>query len=577
VRGFFENGGRTCYVVRAAVTTPGAPGRASAARLALPGVRSSLAGDLRDPATAGSTGLVFRTPPDLASTDLVVLRHPGLRPELHVIASTDGAGGVRLGGKLRATYPAGTRVEGYRAAMVLEATSPGNWGNRIRLDVTVLPTGTPGMDFALRVTVEPGPDRTHPREEELYTRLSLERDEPEYAPNVVNARSRLVRITAPEERKGREFTRVPGAPRLDLSLGAGEAEGLESPFRLEGGRDGLADVSADDLTGRLDDLRHRGLRLLEEIDEVSILCVPDAVIELPEGLVPPGDLPPAPCAPPAPEKPPDVVADDPTAAIPAATWPRVYYAMFDQCERLRDRVAIIDAPSTMRPTRDLLGWRDPFTSRFGALYCPWLRVADPLQGTGRYRPVPPSGHVAGVYARIDNLFGVHRPPANATLDGVADLAEEITARQQEELNPRGVNVLRAFPGRGIRVWGARSLAGLADADWRFIHVRRLMAMIEESIDISTQWTVFEPNDERLRRALVHSISVFLSTIWQRGGLKGNTPAEGFFVKCDETNNPPAVVDAGQLVCQVGVAVAAPMEFLVFEIRQKPEGAQVVEL
>jgi len=156
--------------------------------------------------------------------------------------------------------------------------------------------------------------------------------------------------------------------------------------------------------------------------------------------------------------------------------------------------------------------------------------------------------------------------------------ESISTARQEQLNPFGVNVLRAFPGRGVRVWGARSLADeKTDRDWRFIHVRRLISMIEESVEDSMQWTAFEPNDETLRATLVHSLSLFLDAIWQRGGLKGAVPEEGFYVKCDETNNPQTVIDAGQLVCEVGVAIAAPMEFIVFEVRQKPDGADIVEL
>jgi phage tail sheath protein FI len=204
-------------------------------------------------------------------------------------------------------------------------------------------------------------------------------------------------------------------------------------------------------------------------------------------------------------------------------------------------------------------------------------VPDSLDAGQLTRPVPPCGHVAGVYAQIDNRFGVHRPPANVALEFVTDVVDEITALQQEELNPHDVNAIRPFRGRGIRVWGARALAARDDNDWRFIHARRLMSMIEESVYKSMQWTVFEPNDFSLRRTLVHSLSVFLEAIWREGGLKGALPREGFYVKCDETNNPQAVVDAGQIVCEVGIAVAAPMEFIVFEIQQDPGGAAIVEL
>jgi len=222
-------------------------------------------------------------------------------------------------------------------------------------------------------------------------------------------------------------------------------------------------------------------------------------------------------------------------------------------------------------------WRYEFHTRFAALYYPWLKVPDPLDVDRLARAVPPSGHVAGVYAQIDSRFGVHRPPANVALEFITDVVDEVTGLQQEELNPHDVNAIRSFRGRGIRVWGARSLAASGDNDWRFIHTRRLMSMIEESVYKSMQWAVFESNDFSLRRTLVHSLSVFLEAIWRQGGLKGALPSQGFYVKCDETNNPPALVDAGQVVCEVGIAIAAPMEFIVFEIRQNPAGATIAEL
>jgi phage tail sheath protein FI len=347
--------------------------------------------------------------------------------------------------------------------------------------------------------------------------------------------------------------------------------------RLQGGQDGLSKVDVLDFTGGLADMR--GLRLLEDINEVSILCVPDAVFEAPIVLKSPA--PPAhdPCSRPPKPPVPDPAAEDPTARPPAFDEQKVtniYRTMIEQCERLRDRVAILEAPAERRTPQQLSGWAQQFPTRFAALYHPWLKIPDPAELGGPTRRVPPGGHVAGIYARIDNQFGVQRPPANAALEFVTEVVDDVNSLQQENLNPYGVNVIRSFAGRGIRVWGARSLAGAGDADWRYIHTRRLMSMIEESVDHSMQWAVFEPNNEALRRTLVHSLSVFLETIWRKGGLKGAVPSEGFYVRCDETNNPGSVVDLGKIVCQVGVAVAAPMEFLVFEIRHMPGGAQILE-
>lgn len=569
VRGFFENGGTTCYVVRVAGTQSH---RATTARWFLPG-ETVHATQLLDAAPAMGTSLVPKTFPSDGGAEVVEIRDPtGGAAELHWIAEYDG-NTLRLGGALRGSYPSGSSLRLYRAALVIEAATPGNWGNRLRLDISPR-KGAETTDFALRVTLR-RTDPSQPREEELYRRLSLDEQDPAYAPNVVNTRSGLIRFTRPEEVTPAKSSK--GAHAL-LPAKPLEFTTLLStlPPSFEGGQDGLSGVRARDFTGGLDDLR--GLRLLEEIDEVAILCAPDAVFESLPPVVKPPRPPLAPCQPPRAAETSELPPVDPTSDVKLSRSDvgQIHAAMLDQCERLRDRVAIVDAPSDVRGVRQISAWRGSVNSRFGALYIPWLKISDPSQVRGSQRAVPPSGHVAGIYARIDGLFGVHRPPANAVLEGVADLVEEIDAPQQEELNPVGINVIRAFPGRGIRVWGARTLAGKDDAEWRFIHARRLVSMIEESVEAATQWTVFEPNDDNLRRTLVHTISGFLRTIWQRGGLKGNAPGEAFFVRCDETNNTRAVVDAGQLVCQIGVAVTAPMEFLVFDLRQRPEGAELTE-
>lgn len=255
--------------------------------------------------------------------------------------------------------------------------------------------------------------------------------------------------------------------------------------------------------------------------------------------------------------------------------------MLDQCARLRYRVAVIDPPGGQQ-IGEVQSWAlahglaSSRASRFAALYYPWLDVPDLLQLQGISRPVPPSGHVAGAYAQTDLTYGVQKPPANVELQFVVDVEKAISDQQQQLLNLNNVNAIRAFPGRGIRVWGARSLAPVQDEDWRFIHVRRLMSAIEETLQRSSRWTVFQSNDRALRSSLSHSLNVLLEEIWARGGLKGNKPADAFFVTCDDTNNPQSVIDRGQLICQVGVAIAAPMEFLVFEIRQDASGSQILE-
>jgi len=565
VRAFFENGGTTCYVVRVAALTPEESFlRPRTAFFALPSAPANESGDaFVAPATAGDSQLMIvgsslSRQSEISPGDLIEVRDQGATERLMVVERHDNR--IKLARKLSYKYPEGAIVAKYEPALVVTATSAGNWANRIKLTLTPLTSGDFAEEFALQVTVTPGLDPSRPVEEEFYNRLSLAKGQ-FYAPDHVNTTSNLITVDVIES--------SPPTPQLFFG-----AEPLATgTVWLQGGQDGLSEVSIDDFTGSPEDLR--GLRIMEEIDEVAILCVPDAVLEPPIAFSIPKPPPADPCVvfsgsdePPPP--------DDETVVPPAPDTMIIYRAMIDQCQRLRYRTAILDYPKTKKAARDLQGWKENFGSRFGAIYYPWLKVPDPLGIEGLTRSVPAAGHVAGIYARLDNQFGVGRPPANAALEFITDVADDVTDLDQQELNPYGINAIRAFPGRGIRVWGARSLAGEKDTDWWFIHVRRLMSMIEKSVEVSTRWAVFEPNDFSLRHTLVHSLSVFLETIWRTGALKGTKPSDGFYVKCDETNNPPAVVDVGRIVCEVGVAVAAPMEFLVFEIHQDPATANLVE-
>jgi phage tail sheath protein FI len=256
--------------------------------------------------------------------------------------------------------------------------------------------------------------------------------------------------------------------------------------------------------------------------------------------------------------------------------------MLEQARRLRYRVALLDTPDGLEP-KSVWDWLQklllpPVALPFGAVYYPWIKVPDGLSDEQSTRRVPPGGHVAGVYAQVDNSLGVQHPPANVELAFATGLGKAVSEEQHGDLNERGVNVIRSFPGRGIRVWGARSLAAQTDAEeWWFIHIRRTLSMIEDSVEKGMKWTVFENNDQNLRRTLRHSLNVVLERIWQAGGLKGASASEAFYVKCDDTNNPQAAVDLGRLVCEIGVAIAAPMEFLVFEVRREAAASEVVEV
>jgi phage tail sheath protein FI len=256
-------------------------------------------------------------------------------------------------------------------------------------------------------------------------------------------------------------------------------------------------------------------------------------------------------------------------AAPGVTSAAVHDAILSHCETRKDRFAILDSPETVQGGVDRLA--RPRDSKYGAYYFPWIQVYDPEKGNVF---VPPSGHVAGVYSRTDSERGVHKAPANEIVRGALGLKYNISKGEQDLLNPKGINCIRLMQGGGIRVWGARTLS--SDSSWRYINVRRLFIMVETSIERATQWVVFEPNDHRLWKRVQRTISSFLTLIWRNGALMGETPEKAFYVKCDAETNPPDVVDAGQLIVEIGLAPVKPAEFVIFRIGQMPSGGDVSE-
>lgn len=289
-------------------------------------------------------------------------------------------------------------------------------------------------------------------------------------------------------------------------------------------------------------------------------------------------------------------------AAPGYTDPASYDAVLTHCEKMKDRVAVLDAPKEValfnnltkvaapKPTTGSSDGSDDSPaapapkekglrartsdSGFGAFYFPWLVVKDPLSPK-KMVTVPPSGHIAGIYARVDSTRGVHKAPANEPIRGALDLAYRVTREEQGELNINGVNCIRFFPGQGIRVWGARTLAE-SSSEWKYINVRRLFNMIEESIARSTQWVVFEPNDATLWNSIKRDVSAFLTMLWRQGALKGTTPEEAFFVKCDGETNPSDMINAGMVVTVIGIAPVKPAEFVIFKIGQSEGGIETSE-
>jgi len=281
-----------------------------------------------------------------------------------------------------------------------------------------------------------------------------------------------------------------------------------------------------------------GMGSLSAVDDVSIVCMPELMTP------PPGQ-------------------DSPDPVMVKA----VQDSIVAHCELMGDRVAILD-PLPNLNAQEMKEWRlsGMPDSSYATVYYPWVEIMDPVQN----RPIliPPSGHVAGIWARSDGARGVHKAPANEVVRNITGVAFGITKGEQDVLNPIGVNCLRTFPGRGTRVWGARTLS--SNPSWRYLNVRRLFNFVEKSIEESTQWVVFEPNDPALWSRVTRDVTAFLKMVWSSGALFGLTPEEAFYVKCDEELNPPESRDLGRLVIEIAMAPVKPAEFVIFRIMQKNE-------
>jgi phage tail sheath protein FI len=254
--------------------------------------------------------------------------------------------------------------------------------------------------------------------------------------------------------------------------------------------------------------------------------------------------------------------------IPGANS-EVVASAIQHCENLKDRFLIVDAEQSS-DVNNLQPMEKHGHTRFAAFYYPWIKISDPV--TGGVKFVPPGGYIAGIFARNDTAHGVHKAPANQVVIGAIDLEAQINHAEQDILNSRNVNVIRAFQGRGILVWGARTLS--PESEWRYVSVRRLLTYIEQSIAKGTRWVVSEPNDEPLWIEVRESIAQFLKQCWMNGALMGRTAKEAFFVKCDRTTMTQEDIDNGKLICLIGVAPIKPAEFVLFRIGQWSDGTEI---
>jgi len=431
-----------------------------------------------------------------------------------------------------------------RDSLTFEAVGEGVWGQRvaIRIEDAAL-----GGDLSFKLTVaywsRSLPDLTVPltsppqdlrrllRERletatppvEVFDNLSTDPDSSDFFAKRVNGTSHLITISATSA----------GRPANTSPLVLLEA--------LQDGSDGVGTrPDREDFLGDLTALpgERRGLTAFADIDEISIINIPDLhlIADLRQR---------------------NALIDD----------------VLSQCETLKDRFTILEAsnddPNYRRADRisDL-----PRRSKYGALYYPWIKVLDAI--TQLPKAIPPGGHVAGIYARTDQERGVHKAPANEVVRGALDVDVLVTKGDQDILNPKGVNAIRVFPGRGIRVWGARCT--ILDALWKYVNVRRLFIFLEESIDEGTQPFVFEPNDQKLWDRVKQTITQFLTRVWRDGALMGTTPEQAFFVKVDRTTMTQDDIDNGRLIVLIGVAPVKPAEFVIFRIAQTRGGADVTE-
>lgn len=352
------------------------------------------------------------------------------------------------------------------------------------------------------------------RSKENYEGLTLKKGDKTFAETMVNSKSKLIEITV----VGSDAALIP----------AGELN-LEVPGASKGDKVSLSDYQGEAAA-------RTGLGGLAALPDLTMICAPDLMTSFQAG------------------------------EIDEKGVQGVQSALIDFAEATRYVFAIIDCPPGLSP-QEVHEWRmrvNYDTSR-AALYYPWIEVNDPVAGGGKTHFVPPSGHMSGVYARVDGTRGVHKAPANEIVRGALGLEINVTKGEQDLLNPDGVNCIRSFPGRGIRAWGARTLS--SDPSWRYINVRRLFNMVEASIERGTQWAVFEPNDYDLWARLRRNLTSYLTTVWSSGALFGRTGGDAFFVKVDEENNPEALRDLGQVVVEVGIRPVKPAEFLIIRISQ----------
>lgn len=448
----------------------------------------------------------------------------------HAVAGFFGNGGQRcyIGRIVKGTAIPALKVVN---SVTFKAIGDGNWGNGIGFRIKDASSSAVNFKLEVAYSSEPNPDANKLEKSIVETFDDLSGD-----PN--SSDFYLKKFGCP--RYGDPLNNLSNFIKIEWKEGVVTRPENSEFALLQDGKDGDGDLSETDFCGKPDAKpgEKKGLAAFEEIEDISIINVPDLF------LVPDEQL-----------------------------RKTLVGRVIEHCEKLKYRFAILDIPKDRRDIGKLsITSEFPQTSKYAAVYYPWIKVFDSKKKA--LKLVPPGGYIAGIYARSDTERGVHKAPANEQIRGITGLEFPVTKEQQGTLNPRGINVIRYFPGRGILVWGART--AIIDPLWKYINVRRLFIFIEKSIEIGTQWAVFEPNDEKLWARVRATITQFLTNVWRNGALIGKKAEEAFFVKCDRTTMTQDDIDNGRLICVIGIAPVKPAEFVIFRIAQWQGGSATSE-
>lgn len=512
IEGFFGNGGRFCYIVRIGHKgrKPGDGDRT--ARLDILDEKGK--STLRFVATSeGSWGNDLRVSVKKTLSGISTLLTLDAKKGTTTIrvSSTHGLNRgrlVRISSGKQDAYRYITDIRGKDLSW--EADKPLAKGFRVDG-----PTHIEPVDFEVHVK--------YANIREVFKGLSLFRAASNYVARVINSQSMLVRV---------------------IDLGSSSVLPWNLPQEtqlsaLNGGFENISLITPDDFIGmQASGNEKRGIAALGEVDGIELILAPDLMFLYRKNKG--------------------------NHALPFSSLSDIKVvqdAMLTHCEIRRDRFAILDSPfpGDINRTRD---WRQEFDSDHGAIYFPWVRVSF----GNRELLMPPSGHVAGVYAASDADTGVHKVPANIPMEFLSDLGEALWEEDIGNLNSHGINCLRTIPTLGITIWGGRTLS--SDPARRYINVRRTMSAVIRSLDYFMQWVVFEPNTRALRKVITRQVGYFLTTLWRQGYLKGQTPEEAFFVKCDDENNSAIQRDNGILNVDIGLAPVKPAEYILFQMAQE---------